>query len=668
MLCAAELLEFANQHAPVRRFDELITSAKNDPVFLAEQATVKAAYRADFIEKAVARGETREKVEKEFDRMTRTSTSAIGGRIWRELSPLQTLYWPDGTPFAAADMVDDPTAFHGKECCDPVEGMDYQTRNCGFILHQGGRVEIYSRAHGDRYAYFLPLSDEEDVSESLKGLNGNTGSNHGGNAGSNPGGNSEVVGGGVGSGGGGGGNSGSSQAGFAGKNKPVVKYGPLSVMANDAAKVLIDAKVPFYQRGKALVRPVVRPVQTFDGKMTSAAQLVEVELPYLRDTLCKNSCWVKFDGRSKKWRDIHPPVDAAQVLLKRFGDWDFPEIAGIITTPTLRPDGTILQAAGYDPATQLLLIDPPAMPDIPDRPSRDDALAALNLLNDLLVEFPFEDVDANNKSVSRSVALSAIISTVCRGAYPVVPMHIIDAPAAGSGKSYLLSTVSRIATGQAMPVLGAGKNEEELEKRLGAAVIHGQSLICIDNVVGEIGGDALCRLIEQPRPSVRILGQSTNVEIDARSITYFANGNNITVVGDLCRRVIRSRLDPQMERPELREFKSQPADMVMADRGKYIAACLTICRAYIAAGRPGPLPATGLVRRVVGHRALGAGLARGSRSGEVDGSVEGGRSRDSRAAHHADRMEGQVWGRIKECNNAARRHQPLRCQQSHARR
>ena len=30
--------------------------------------------------------------------------------------------------------------------------------------------------------------------------------------------------------------------------------------------------------------------------------------------------------------------------------------------------------------------------------------------------------------------------------------------------------------------------------------------------------------------------------------------------------------------------------MVMADRGKYIAACLTICRAYIAAGRPGKLP------------------------------------------------------------------------------
>ena len=145
-----------------------------------------------------------------------------------------------------------------------------------------------------------------------------------------------------------------------------MKYGPLSVMADDAAKVLIDAKVPFYQRGNTLVRPVVRPVQTFGGKTTTAAQLVEVELPYLRDTLCRNSHWVKYDGRSRKWLAIHPPVEAAQVLLKRFGDWEFPVMAGIITTPTLRPDGTILQDAGYDPATQLLLIDPPPMPDIPD--------------------------------------------------------------------------------------------------------------------------------------------------------------------------------------------------------------------------------------------------------------------------------------------------------------
>lgn len=262
-----------------------------------------------------------------------------------------------------------------------------------------------------------------------------------------------------GGGGGGGGASSAPQPGFAGKTKRVIKYGPLSVMADAMAKVLIDEAVPFYQRGRSLARPVVVPVQSFHGTITSASQLVNVSLPYLRDTLCKNSCWVKFDGRSKKWKDIHPPVEAAQVLLERYGDWDFPVIAGIISTPTMRADGSILQAAGYDPATQLLLIDPPAMPAIPDNPTFDDALRSLKLLKDLICEFPFVKDDG----VSLAVGLSAIISPVCRGAYPIVPVHIADAPEAGTGKSYLLSVVSWIATGQAMPALGSDR-QEELDK------------------------------------------------------------------------------------------------------------------------------------------------------------------------------------------------------------
>ena len=72
-----------------------------------------------------------------------------------------------------------------------------------------------------------------------------------------------------------------------------------------------------------------------------------------------------------------------------------------------------------------------------------------------------------------------------------------------------------------MPVIGAGKTEEEMEKRLGAAVIAGWPLICLDNVVGELGGDALCRLIEQERPHVRVLGLSELVEVEARGISVF---------------------------------------------------------------------------------------------------------------------------------------------------
>jgi putative DNA primase/helicase len=61
-------------------------------------------------------------------------------------------------------------------------------------------------------------------------------------------------------------------------------------------------------------------------------------------------------------------------------------------------------------------------------------------------------------------------------------MHIADAPVAGSGKSYLFDTAAVIAIGQPMPVIAAGCDEEELEKRLGAALLAGHPLITIDNV------------------------------------------------------------------------------------------------------------------------------------------------------------------------------------------
>jgi Bifunctional DNA primase/polymerase, N-terminal len=362
-----------------------------------------------------------------------------------------------------------------------------------------------------------------------------------------------------------------------------VEGGKLSQQADAAEDALIKAGVQFFQRANKLVRPIVKQVDSFHGRRTTVAQLAQVEQAYMRDKLCRAANWYQLNRREKQWVAVDPPYDVANTVLARAGDWTFPRIAGIITTQTMRSDGTILDQPGYDPATRLLLVDPPPMPPIPENPTKDDAIAALAKLEALLEEFPLVD------DVAKSVALSALITPVVRGAFSVTPMHVATAPVASSGKSYLFDTASYIALGQAMPVIAAGRNEEETEKRLGAAVLAAQPLICIDNVNGELGGDGLCQIIERTRPNIRILGRSENVEVEARC-SMFANGNNITILSDLCRRVVRIKLDPNMERPELREFEGDPVATVLADRGAYVAAALTVCRAYAAAGRPDPKP------------------------------------------------------------------------------
>jgi hypothetical protein len=194
------------------------------------------------------------------------------------------------------------------------------------------------------------------------------------------------------------------------------------------------------------------------------------------------------------------------------------------------------------------------------------------------------------EAVARSVALSALITPVVRGAFPTAPMHVACAPVNSSGKSYLFDLVAAIAIGQRMPVIAAGCNEEETEKRLGAALLAGLPLISIDNLNGELSGDALCQAVERPVVQVRILGRSELPRIETRAVTFFANGNNVVLVGDLCRRAITATLDPKLENPELRQFANNPFAAVLADRGAYIAAALTVCCAYAAAGRPNPPP------------------------------------------------------------------------------
>jgi putative DNA primase/helicase len=166
----------------------------------------------------------------------------------------------------------------------------------------------------------------------------------------------------------------------------------------------------------------------------------------------------------------------------------------------------------------------------------------------------------------------------------------VRAPTPGSGKSYLVDLASAIATGQRCPVIAAGRDEAETEKRLGAALLAGYPIISIDNLNGELGGDALCQAVERPVFLMRVLGFSEVKRIESQA-TIFATGNNIQPTGDVVRRTLLCSLDPQIERPELREFSVDPLSVIFADRGCYIAAILTIVRAYIVAGRPDPRPA-----------------------------------------------------------------------------
>jgi len=69
---------------------------------------------------------------------------------------------------------------------------------------------------------------------------------------------------------------------------------------------------------------------------------------------------------------------------------------------------------------------------------------------------------------------------------------------------------------------------------------------------------------------------------------WIATGNNPEFSNEMARRLVRIRLDARVDQPWRREGFRHPDLMVWgrANRARLVAACLTLCRAWIAAGRP----------------------------------------------------------------------------------
>ena len=204
------------------------------------------------------------------------------------------------------------------------------------------------------------------------------------------------------------------------------------------------------------------------------------------------------------------------------------------------------------------------------RPMRSTALAQLERL---ISTFPFV------AAADRSVALSAILTTLDRRSMATAPLHAFTSPTAGTGKSLLVDVAAMLATGRPMPVIAQGRTEEELEKRLGAALLAGDMAISLDNCDHVLEGSFLCQVLTQRQLNIRILGQSRNAETPVNA-TIFATGNNLTIAGDLIRRSLLCSMDAGCERPELRVFNVNAIEATKANRGELVCAALTVLRAW----------------------------------------------------------------------------------------
>jgi len=246
-----------------------------------------------------------------------------------------------------------------------------------------------------------------------------------------------------------------------------------------------------------------------------------------------------------------------------------------LSAPTMRPDGSLVLNPGYDVQTEILLdLKDPA--EVPSAPTEEQVLRAVDQ-----VLFPFKDFPFVG-GLDRAVLLTACLTAAVRATLPTSPAFGIDAPVQGSGKTLMAMCLSMLTTGTAPSVWphSSGRDDEEIRKRLFAALREGSRVICWDNVCGIFDSASLSSALTSELYQDRILGKSESSKIPNKAL-FLLTGNNICLGGDLPRRVLKMRLDPKTDRPYAREFDLEPVSYIKTNRQGMIEAALTIIRGAI---------------------------------------------------------------------------------------
>lgn len=377
--------------------------------------------------------------------------------------------------------------------------------------------------------------------------------------------------------------------------KICVVAGGLPEATDEAEAALIQHGAGIYQRSGYLCRISHQQAATVRGitRPRGAVTITPMDRDALLDKLNRFICWEKWNEKAHGFKRCHAPAAIAQTLLARSGAWKFAPLIGVVSAPTLRPDGSILDQPGYDKDTGLFLnAKHEDFPPIPTHPTREQGQVALKLLNDELFNRPCLNSErpedrgfSFTEDSDRSAALAAVLTALVRASLPTAPLFLNKATRPGSAKTLLADIPALVATGQPAIIFELGADADEVEKRMLSVLLAGDSVINLDNLEVPLAGATLCKALSGETITGRLLGFNKTATVPTAAL-FLATGNNVQVIGDMTRRVVVCNLDPRSEAPESRQYDRNLTIWIPEHRPRLVQAGLTALRSYIAAGRP----------------------------------------------------------------------------------
>lgn len=374
--------------------------------------------------------------------------------------------------------------------------------------------------------------------------------------------------------------------------RPEVQLLPDSHLVTAGMIAALEKDPWIFQRAGKLVH-LIRETKTVQpdpalgikvGTVKGTPKIREAPVSLLVDRVSEHARCMRFDSRHERWKHVTPPKASVQAVAER-GQWKHVRpITGIVESPSMRPDGTVIQKPGYDVATGYLYAPNAFFSPVAESPTHSHAVSAYTDLLEPFRQFPY----VNDSHQAATVA--ALLTLIARPAiWGSIPCWLFDASSPRSGKSLQVDVITTIATGRQASRTTYPDTDDELEKILAGYALDGAAIVNFDNVARKFGGAALDKMITATDTvDVRVLGRTGQVNVEWRGV-IFASGNNVGCRGDMLARVLSPRLETTLDNPEQRSDFDKPdlRAWVRQHRTRLHHAALTLLRAFVVAGRPG---------------------------------------------------------------------------------
>lgn len=358
------------------------------------------------------------------------------------------------------------------------------------------------------------------------------------------------------------------------KHKSVIRVveGELHHIVNTAEREL--AKTGRYYQCGGLITSIATNQETGDPS------IVPVNSQVLTKVLSQYAAWERFNNKLGAYVPCDPPARHIAILNDSQSYPHLPQLNGVARQPYFREsDGVLITEAGYDQLSQRFGVFD-ARKFVTPEPTLEAAHAALALLNELLIEFRY------SSPIDKSATLSAFFTAVTRASYPYAPAYHTKASTIGSGKTYQNELISAFAKLGLTQKVSYPTTSEEATKAILSLLLPAPAVIEFDDMATDwIPHGIINRMLTAESITDRILGVSKTATVSTRTL-FLSSGNNVGPVRDLLRRVITINIDHRCATPATKSYTGSPVEAVRKDRGRYVAAVLTIILAWKAAGSP----------------------------------------------------------------------------------